>query len=470
MEGHPTPEFSNLNNLRQEALRRLGQTPVNRQAVPGAERADAQRLLHELQVHQLELEMQNEELMAARQAQEAAHHRYVRYYDLAPVAYFNLNAQGLIVRCNVAASRLLGYERRYLPGRGLLPLVSPGDQPAFFAFFNDLTGGAAPQPCPVRLRGKHALTRPVVLEGSRLEDEAGNPEYLVAAIALTPSGESPAANTAPERLLREAEAVGGIGSYEADLATMQLRFSDNLYRLLGQEPQSFAPTLDWLDSVSHPEDAARVRQVLAQALADHEPYHYQRRVYKPGGEMRYLASQGKVVCDAEGRPVRLLGIVQDITGQVRTNQILENINEVCFELDGNFTIRYANRRACALWGQSPDEVTGRKMREVYAGYWNTAVSDALLKAFREKQQVQEEIWSPVGQQWILLNANPSPAGLIVLHFDITGRKQAEAGCRKAGNCSGRYLKPRPTPFRSTRPCATRLAASWISNGCWRVRC
>jgi PAS domain S-box-containing protein len=471
MEGPLSPEFSDLNNLRQEALRRLGAPFPDGDADTHVDRADTRRLLHELQVHQLGLEMQNEELLSTRREQEASHHRYARYYDSAPVAYFNLNAQGLIVRCNVAACQLLGYERRYLPGRGLLPLVLPGDQPAFFAFFNDLAAGAPPPPCRVQLRGKDAPTGPVQLAGSRLEDESGNAEYLLAAVVLLPSGPSPATG-APESLLREAEAVGGIGSYEADVDTMQFRFSDNLYRLLGQEPQSFTPTLDWLDAVSHPEDAAPVRQVLAGAVAGREPYYYQRRIYRPGGEMRYLASYGKVVCDAEGRAVKLLATVQDITGRVRTDQMLDSIDEVCFELDGNFTICYANRRACGLWGKTPGEVTGRKVWEVYAGYWNTTVSDALLKAFREKQPVREEIWSPDGQ-WMLLNANPSPAGLIVLHFDITARKQTEAGLRESRELLRSVLEATPSAisvYKAVRDEAGRIVDfEWLLAGPSLVR-
>ncbi len=429
MEGLPSPRFSDLNDLRQEAIRRLGQLPSAPH--PGVEQADSQRLLHELQVHQVELEIQNEELRAVQLEQEASRNRYARYYDLAPVPYLNLDAQGMIVGCNLAACRLLGYDRRYLQGRGLLPLVHKDDQPAYFGFFNGLAAAAGAGPCRVRLRGKAGTTGPVRLEGSRLEDESGHPEYLVAAIPPDPAAES----TASERLLREAEAVGGTGSYELDLATRQFRFSDNLYRLLGREPQSFTPTLDWLNSVSHPEDAARIGQVLGQALENREPYYYQRRVYRPDGELCYLASHGKVVCDAEGRPVRLLGTVQNITGQVRTDQLLDSINEVCFELDGNFTIRYANRRACQLWEKTPDQVTGRKIWEVYAGYWSTDISDALMKTFREEQPVQAEIWLPATQQWLLLHANPSPAGLTVLHFDITiGKGSGEV--RPAGTIPG----------------------------------
>jgi PAS domain S-box-containing protein len=394
MEGFSSHQFSDLNDLRQEALRRLGQQPTGPQPIPEADGADPQRLLHELQVRQLELEMQNEELMAARQVQEASHYRYARYYDQAPVAYFNLNARGLIGRCNVAASRLLGYERRYLPGCGMLTLVCADDQAAFFTFFNHLAAGAPARPCQVRLRGKNVLTGPVRLEGSRLEDEDGNPEYLVAAIALDGPEQTPAEHTAPERLLREAEAVGGTGSYEADLATMQFRFSDNLYRLLGQEPQSFVPTLDWIDSV-------------------------------------------------------------------------------CFELDGNFTIRYANRRALQAWGKPAEEVTGRKMWEVHPGYWNTAVSDALLKAFREGRQVHEEIWSPVGQRWMLLNANPSPAGLIVLHFDVTDRKRAEAALQENRELLQSVFEATPNAisvFKAVRDEAGRIVDfEWLLAGPLLVR-
>jgi hypothetical protein len=100
----------------------------------------------------------------------------------------------------------------------MMTLVGADDLAAFFTFFKHLAAGTPAQSCRVRLRGKNDLTGPVRLEGSCLQNEDGNPEYLVAAIALDEPEQTPAEPTAPERLLREAEAVGGTGSYVARTA------------------------------------------------------------------------------------------------------------------------------------------------------------------------------------------------------------------------------------------------------------
>ena len=119
------------------------------------------------------------------------------------------------------------------------------------------------------------------------------------------------------QIINSLEEVAGTGYYEADLATMRFHFSDGMFRLFGEAPQAFEPTLDFIDARSHPEDVALVRQVLDQAIADKEPYHYQRRIYRPDGEERTVEAHGNVICDAAGVPVQLRGLVQDVTARVR---------------------------------------------------------------------------------------------------------------------------------------------------------
>jgi diguanylate cyclase (GGDEF)-like protein/PAS domain S-box-containing protein len=87
----------------------------------------AEELLHELRVHQIELEMQNEELQQARTALEASHNRYLNLYELAPVGYLTLSSEGEIIEVNLTATRLLGIDRNNLLNRHFAALVAPND-------------------------------------------------------------------------------------------------------------------------------------------------------------------------------------------------------------------------------------------------------------------------------------------------------------------------------------------------------
>jgi PAS domain-containing protein len=94
--------------------------------------ADAKRLLHELQVHQIELEMQNAELQEARNKVETLLETYTDLYDFAPVGYFSVDEQGLILEVNLTGAALLGIERSRLINRRLQGFVDPPSRKLFW--------------------------------------------------------------------------------------------------------------------------------------------------------------------------------------------------------------------------------------------------------------------------------------------------------------------------------------------------
>ncbi len=108
---------------------------------PPATEADTLRLLHELQVHQVELEMQNEELMRARTEAEEAYRKYTDLYDFAPAGYFTLTREGIIHEVNLAGANLLGVERSNLINRHLGLFASVQSRASFTAFFEMLLSG-----------------------------------------------------------------------------------------------------------------------------------------------------------------------------------------------------------------------------------------------------------------------------------------------------------------------------------------
>lgn len=119
----------------------------------------AHRLLHELRVHQVELEMQNEELRNSRAQAEAALERYTELYDFSPLAYFTVDRSGTILQTNLAAARLLGTERARLMHRRLGAFVAPHDLPALNTFLRQVFEAHATPPRELRLDGDHAPPR-----------------------------------------------------------------------------------------------------------------------------------------------------------------------------------------------------------------------------------------------------------------------------------------------------------------------
>jgi hypothetical protein len=131
----------------EERLQARAQTPQSAITNPQS----AQRLVHELEVHQIELEMQNEELEQARAKVDALLAQYTDLYDFAPTGYFTLATDGTILAVNLTGARFLGLERAQLLKRRFGFLVSEADRPVFKAFLDKTFAGKDRECCEVAL-------------------------------------------------------------------------------------------------------------------------------------------------------------------------------------------------------------------------------------------------------------------------------------------------------------------------------
>lgn len=154
-------------------------TPATlRQRKPAPEessRADAQKLIHELQVHQVELEMQNEELRRAQAELETSRDQFSALYDFAPVGYLTLDEQGVILQANLTVAAMLGVERARLIKKPLTRHIHKQDQDIFYLHRNALVETRAPQTCELRLVKADGTSFPVRMEGNVAQDENGAP-------------------------------------------------------------------------------------------------------------------------------------------------------------------------------------------------------------------------------------------------------------------------------------------------------
>lgn len=157
---------------------------------------DTQRLIHELQAQQLELEMQNAELRQARDEMELLLTRCSNLYDFAPVGYLTLDCEGIICSVNLTCAVHLGIERTRLVGTSFLRFVSDDSSPGFHSFLTNIIKNEASDPCEILLQSaeRHSFHARLQAVFSELRDE-----YLVAIFDITK-------NKRKEKALRESEA------------------------------------------------------------------------------------------------------------------------------------------------------------------------------------------------------------------------------------------------------------------------
>ena len=124
-----------LQSLRAVAEARLARAQPTEPAAQNSE-----TLLHELRVHQIELEMQNEELLQAHMALEASRDRYLDLYEFAPIGYLTLTAEAQIAEINLTGARLLGMERKQLIPYRFARFVAEPDQERWYRLFHNMMG------------------------------------------------------------------------------------------------------------------------------------------------------------------------------------------------------------------------------------------------------------------------------------------------------------------------------------------
>jgi PAS domain S-box-containing protein len=150
-EPSPSPKAAELRRRAEARLRknRCDQRP----AVRGRRSdTDTQRLLHELQVHQIELELQNTELQETRDRIEALLEKYLDLYDFAPVGYLSLDEEGMILEVNLTGAAMLGVDRSRLFQRRVQDFVAPVSLPVFLACLAHVFKSPAKRVCEVMLK------------------------------------------------------------------------------------------------------------------------------------------------------------------------------------------------------------------------------------------------------------------------------------------------------------------------------
>lgn len=132
-----------------------------------------------------------------------------------------------------------------------------------------------------------------------------------------------------EALLKEVERMACIGSWEVDMNTLVMKWSDQIYRIYGYEPAEIEPDVKYFKSHIHPDDLEQVILKLNEAIEKLDLFEYEFRIIDKNGRTKHISFKMAVERNDEGKPVRLVGFNHDITAKKEAEfKALESIKEV----------------------------------------------------------------------------------------------------------------------------------------------
>lgn len=286
----------------------------------------SQRIIHELQVHQIELELQNEELRRAQVELDAVRARYFDLYDLAPVGYCTLSAKGIIKEANLTAATLLGVVRKDVVGQPMSRFVLSEDQDIYYRHRQQLFATKEPQGCKLRLLRPHGPPFWARLEATVAQDDEG--EAPMCRVVLSDISES----MRTEAVLAESElkyrtladsgqALIWTAGQDKQCDYFNQPWLDFTGRTLEQERGD-----GWLQGV-HPDDLDRCLHTYVAAFDSRKKFSMEYRLRHSSGDYRWILDDGTPRFDGQGHFLGYIGHCLDITASKQAAEEQKSLQE-----------------------------------------------------------------------------------------------------------------------------------------------
>ena len=414
-----------------------------------AVQADALHLIHELEVHQIELDMQNKELaQALADAYEAdkAYRLYNDLYDFAPVGYFTLTPNGTILNVNLTGAKLLGLEQAELKDRRLGLFVSPASKVAFADFLNLLSFGRGIQTCDIEFLN-HESGKPlwVTIEGTCFEGGRESRAVIIDINARKQTEEALRNANAYHRRLLEASpdplvTIGPNGLITDANTAAELITGVAREQLIGD---------NFLKYFTEPEKA---QEGYKQAFAEGFVKDYSLTIQHVSGRTTDVLFNASVYRNEEGELEGVFAAARDITERKLAEQaqrenelfiksVLDSLSAQIAVLDENGVIVAVNE-AWNKFAQENDStdphaylgVNYLTVCETAYQHGDLSASQAdlgirsVLSGLRSQFTAEYSCDSPTEERCFTLTVVPQHKprqGVIIIHQDVTEQKQAE---------------------------------------------
>jgi len=234
------------------------------------------------------------------------------------------DAQGNYITVNKAFAEMFGYSREEMIGMNFKEITHEEDLPGSLEKLKELTGGIVNGYDIIkRYRHKDGRTLYGRLNMALLREDDDTIKYMIAQVQdITDHYMADQAMEESQKLLKEAQNLGNIGSWKWDVLNGSLKWSDQLYNMWGfEKPKDLSYEL--IAARIHPDDREYNNQNVAKALKEDDNVEYEFRIVKPDGEIRNILQRMIVTRDGSGNTKEVFGIMQDITDRVAMEEALK---------------------------------------------------------------------------------------------------------------------------------------------------
>ena len=404
---------------------------------------ETQQALHELRVHQVELEMQNEELKAARA-------RYFDLYDLAPVGYITVSEQGLVLEANLTATTLLSVSRGNLMNQLLTRFILKEDQDIYYLHRKKLLDTGKPQMCELRMVKKNGTVFWAHLSGAAARAEDGTTACRVVMSDITESKDMDA------KLRREEQRFRALADQSSDIIVLLNREGVITYENPAVEKALGLKIEERIGATGfehlHPDDFKLVADTYDILFSDINAPVQQSDIrfrHINGSWRTFEVVASNLIHDKVIEAVIIN--LRDITERKRMEEalhkseekyrtLLESVQEGYFELDlaGNFT--FFNDSLCRIYNYSKEELMDMNYRHYTDKETRKNGFHEFNKVYNTGEPLKGFTWPIIGKDGtkryvetsasLLKDSSGKPIGFRGILHDITARKRAEEELKK----------------------------------------
>ncbi|MDC6352087.1 PAS domain S-box protein [Zeaxanthinibacter sp. PT1] len=300
--------------------------------------------------------------------------------QFAPDAVVSINSLGRIISWNPEAENIFGWKEKEVMGKTLTETIIPDryaqrHNTGMANYLESGQGQVLNKLVEVSAVKKSGEEIPIELKISVTERDGG--EIFIGFIRdISQRSKTEEIIRNKSNQLIEAQKLAHIGSWEWDVSTNKVDWSDELYRIYGLVPQEIEIDYNSFLERIHPDDRDNVNGIVEKAFKDLQPFAFHHRVIHSDGSIRILSATGKVFTDSKGRTVKMTGTGQDVTEQKRKEaELLESEERFYKIFDHNPVplslaelktnkITYVNNLFCSLFGYSKEEIIGQNVNEI----------------------------------------------------------------------------------------------------------